>query len=95
MAIHKQNNIVLKPIGSLFRKFHLLIFFIFIAGCLAASVILLNKTLTESTDEGYTSGISAGSIDQGTLDRIQSLHSSSQPTPPPVMPEGRVNPFAE
>jgi len=91
----KPQSNLLRPVGAFFRRFHFIIFFVFIVGCLAASVILINKTLTESSSQDYTSTINAGSIDQATLERIQSLHPSSQPGPAPELPSGRINPFAE
>lgn len=94
-VIKKQQNSILRPLGLFFKRFHLLIFFIFIIGCLSASVMLINKTLTETSSQEYTSTISAGAIDQTTLTHIQSLHSSSTPTPAQTLPQGRVNPFAE
>ena len=91
----KSQNAFLKPVKAFFRRFHLLIFFVFVVGCMAASVILINQTLTESSLQDYNSTINAGSIDQATLERVQSLHSSSEPTAAPTLPAGRVNPFAE
>lgn len=85
-----------KSIQKLFKRFHLMIFFIFIVACLSFAVIMINKILTESSDTtGYTSSINAGSIDETTLIRLQALHTSDQATATPVVPEGRINPFAE
>jgi len=99
MAIKKKtvsSNIVVKPFAVLFKRFHLIIFFVFIIGCLSAAVLLVNEILTKNpTDSAYTSSISAGSIDKATLDRIQSLHTSTDPGPLPVLPAGRVNAFSE
>lgn len=89
------SNIVTKRLGLFIKRFHLLIFFILVAGCLAAGVILVNQT-SENTasDENYTSPISAGAIDRDTLNHIQSLHTSNAAqTPQPQ--SGRINPFAE
>ena len=73
-----------------------MLFFLFIVGCLATAVILINRILTESSNTtGYTSGISAGSIDQATLNRIQSLHTSKPQVETPDVPTGRINPFSE
>jgi len=94
VVIKKSQNSILKPIGAFVRRFHLLIFFIFIVGCLAAAVILINNILTDTTDDGYMSPINAGTIDQATLDKVQSMHTSDQPTTP-TLPEGRINPFSE
>jgi len=95
VVIKKQQSALLRPLGIFFRRFHLLIFFVFIVGCLAASVLLLNKTLNEASAEESTSTINSGTIDQATLERIQTLQPSTQSTPPPALPEGRTNPFAE
>ena len=83
-----------RALRSLIRKFHLLIFFVFVVIGLSVAVVLLNKTLTGSSSEGYTTTINNGSIDEATLNRINSLHTSDQPTTP-QFPAGRHNPFAE
>ena len=93
--IKKPQSSLVKPLGVFFRRFHLLLFFVLIVGCLSAVIILINKTLTESSDDTYTSSINAGNIDEATLDRIQSLHTSDKPSPAPNLPQGRINPFAE
>jgi len=98
MAVAKKSstNIVAKPFVILFKRFHLTIFFIFIVGCLASAVVLVNQILTsKAVDDDYSSSISAGSIDQSTLERVQSLHTSSAPGATPPLPEGRINPFNE
>lgn len=98
MAVKKKtsSNIVLKPFVVLFKRFHLMIFFIFIIGCLSFAVILINDILTgNSTNDGSSSSVPSGTIDQATLNRIQSLHPSSTPVPTPTLPAGRVNPFNE
>lgn len=91
----KSQNNFLKPIGVFLRRFHLLIFFVFTVGCAAAAVVLINGALSNPADDTYTSPISAGTIDQTTLERVQSLHTSSAPVPAPQLPAGRTNPFAE
>jgi len=86
----------LKPIKFLFRRFHLILFFIFVAACLAAAVWLLNSTIQDSSiDSDYTSSINAGTIDEATLNRLNSLHTSNQAPASPELPAGRVNPFNE
>lgn len=93
--IKKPQSSLVRPIAAFIRQFHLLIFFVVIVGCLSVAVVLINQTLTESSDDGYTSSINAGSIDQSTLQRIKSLHTSKNPSPAPALPSGRVNPFSE
>ncbi len=97
MPIKKSShNFLLKPFAVLFKRFHLTIFFIFIIAGLAVAVILVNNILTgKSEDENYTSSISAGTIDQTTLEHIQSLHTSDAPSALPEPPAGRINPFNE
>lgn len=95
VVIKKSQSNLLRPIGDFLRRFHLIIFFVIMVACMAAVVVLINKTLTETSDQELTSSISAGSIDQDTLVRIQALQTSDQPSVPPAIPEGRVNPFAE
>lgn len=92
---HKSQATFLKPFGVFVRRFHLLIFFVIIVGCLAVAIALINQTLIEPATDTYTSNINAGSIDQATLERIQSLHTSNQPSSAPTLPSGRINPFAE
>ena len=89
------SNIFLKSIQTLFKRFHLLIFFVFIIACLSVVVILVNEILTgETVDTTYIPPTSARAIDQATLDQLQSLHTSSG-VPTPEVPDGRINPFSE
>lgn len=94
VRIKKNQGTLSKLIISFLKRFQLIIFFVLVVSFLAAAVILLNKTLTDSSEQQYTSTIEAGTIDRATLERIQSLHTSSQPSSA-QLPEGRVNPFAE
>ncbi len=93
--ISKPQGAFARRFNNFFRQFHLLLFFILVSGLLAAGVMLLNNTLSETSDGTYTSSINPGSIDKATLERIQTLHTSSQPSTPPALPAGRSNPFAE
>jgi hypothetical protein len=89
------SSIVTKSVGTLFKRFHLILFFIFVVACLAVAVVLINQILTgAASDTPYTSTINAGSIDRATLNQVQSLHTSDSAATPPI-PEGRNNPFAE
>jgi hypothetical protein len=91
----KNTNLSFKPIAILFQRYHLTLFIVFVTGCLAYAVVTFSNLLASSTDTTYTSPIAAGSIDQATLERIQALHTSSDPTPPLVAPSGRIDPFSE
>lgn len=90
----KPQSSLLKPLGAFFRRFHLILFFILIAGLVSAAIYLINQALSGPADEAYTSSINAGTIDRATLDRVQSLHSRNEPATV-QLPAGRVNPFAE
>jgi hypothetical protein len=86
----------LKPITFIISRYQVTLFFLFIMAGLIAAVLLLNSIITDSTlGENYTSPISAGSIDQATLDRLQSLHTSNEKFPAESHPQGRLNPFSE
>lgn len=72
------------------------LFFVVVIGLLAVAVVLINDMLTSTpSDDTYVSPIVPGTIDQATLDRIQALHGSDQPSSGVVLPEGRVNAFGE
>ena len=87
---------IIRPLKALSKRFHLILFFVFIVGCVAAAVLLINNTLQEDAlDPNYTSSINAGTIDQQTLTRLHALHTSSQGAPAQVLPQGRINPIGE
>lgn len=90
-------SMLFKPFVLLFRKFHLTLFIVAVVAGLAGAVLLLNTMLTNlsAVDEGYTSPIGAGTIDQATLDRIKELHTSDETVPASTLPQGRTNPFGE
>jgi hypothetical protein len=87
---------LLKPMKALTRRFNLTLFFILVAAGLSGAVMVINNTLKEkATDPNYISEITAGSIDQVTLNRLNALHTSAQGTVAPTLPSGRVNPVNE
>lgn len=92
----KNSVSIFKPIAFILGRYQVTLFFLFVMAGLIAAVLLLNSIITDSALGGdYTSPIRAGSIDQATLDRIQSLHTSSETAAPESRPSGRINPFAE
>lgn len=87
---------LLSPIAFIISRYQITLFFLFVMAGLIASVILLNTIITDTTaSEDYTSPISAGTIDQATLDRLQALHTSQNASTPDSRPSGRINPFTE
>ena len=99
MDKQKKNSVsidILGPIKKLSKRFHLTLFFVFNVACLVIAVLLINNTLKENADDPtYTSSISAGNIDEVTLTRLNSLHTSTQGSPDPILPAGRINPIGE
>lgn len=85
-----------KPLGRLLRRYNLTIFIVFIVTCLVGAVLLLNNILNEaSLADGYQSPLTTNSIDKATLERINTLHTSTDPYPEAPQPSGRINPFGE
>lgn len=97
MQTIKPNSVdIFKPIKKLSKRFHLIMFFIFIVACLSGAVLLISKTLEQgAADPGYKSPINAGTIDQETLNRLNAHHTSAEGAPAPVLPAGRINPVGE
>ena len=94
VTIKKHQGTFSKMVVSFLKRFHLIIFFVAVVSLLVAAVFFINKTLNDSSAKQYSSSIDAGTIDRSTLERIQSLHTSDQPTSV-QLPSGRTNPFAE
>jgi cytoskeletal protein RodZ len=91
------SNLVSKSLGSLFKRFHLMIFFVFVASCLALTVVMVTQILSNETavqNEALPSATPAAPADTSVLSQIEALHTSDA-APTPVLPEGRINPFAE
>jgi len=86
-----------RKISRFFRRFHIILYFIFVAVSFGAAVLYLNVTIQEkSTDSLYSSSIDAGSIDSTTLERIKNLRSSDETSSLPEIPTTpRINPFSE
>lgn len=83
-------------VRKLFGRLKITLFIVLITGGLAYAVILLNTILQEASDtSGYTSPLTPPAIDQATLDRIQSLHTSTEEYPGIELPGPRNNPFGE
>jgi len=95
IAIKKNRSAFLRHASSFLKRFHLLLFFIFVAACLAFGVILINTTINESTPSTSDIPTQDASIDETTLNAINSLHQSGDPHTAPSLPDGRINPFAE
>lgn len=79
-----------------FGRFHTTLFILLVLGGLVYATLLLAGLLNDaSIGAEYESPISAGTLDQATLDRINALHTSDGTLPEPQTPSGRSNPFVE
>jgi hypothetical protein len=85
-----------RSIKRFFTRFHTTLFMLAVLGGLVYATLMLASILNDASIGGdYQSPITAGSIDQVTLDRINSLHTSQDDLPSQPQTNGRVNPFAE
>lgn len=80
-------------IASFLKRYHFLLFFVFIIGSLCIGVLMLYSAIQLSDESnGYTPQTSDTSFDKDTIDRLRDLKQSSQETQKlPV--SGRVSPF--
>ncbi len=71
-------------------------FILLVLGGLVYATMSLASLLNDASIGGdYQSPITAGSIDQSTLDRINALHTSDGVLPTEQPQTGRSNPFIE
>lgn len=85
-----------RSIKGFFGRFHTTLFILLVLGGLVYATLMLAGLLNDaSIGADYESPITAGTIDQATLDRINSLHTSDGTLPDPQTPSGRSNPFVE
>ena len=78
------------------RRFHLVLFTVVMTLILSVSVLLLYSVVNKASGEDSVpqGGLSTG-FDQATIDEINQLKSSDQPSEPLDFSEGRINPFGE
>ncbi len=73
-------NAIPEKIFGILRRFHVVLFAVFVVGGLAAAIFLLNNTLTSASTPA-TSTASQLNFDKPTLDAINKMHVSSQVNP--------------
>lgn len=85
-----------KPLLSLLRRYHLVMFIVAITLMLSVSILLLYSVVNKASGENSIpdSGVSSN-FDQATIDRINELKTSDQPSEPLDFSGGRINPFSE
>lgn len=95
------NDINLAQLGhktkDVFKRFHMTIFIVVIAVGLIAVVLMLNSTISASTDSSSfqtNSDMSAG-FDKATMEQVEKLQELNQDPSSTKLPSGRINPFVE
>ena len=89
-------NNPIKPMSNFLKKYNLIFFIITVTAILVVCVITLTDILTPPEDEiNNIISSSNTAFDQNTIDRINKLKTSDDPTNTPVLPTGRINPFIE
>lgn len=79
-----------KPIGSFFRRFHTILFFLGVSGGLFAAILMLLGIISLSDTQAPSSDQAVnGTFDETTIEQIQ------KGTSIPDRPTNRVNPFVE
>jgi len=78
------------------RRYNLVIFIVVVFLLLTVAVLILSNVAAKAggTDVPPQSGVST-SFDQETIDRIEKLKTSDQPSDPLNLSQGRIDPFSE
>lgn len=80
MQVSLSPHLIVQSVLNSLRRYHVVLFSVFVLGGLAAAVFLLNNTLvTASTATSPAGG--ALDFDQQTLKEIEAMHTSDQITP--------------
>lgn len=95
IAIKKNHGALLRRATSFLKRFHLLLFFIFVVACLSYGIIFISKTINNAAPLPPNTQDNDQIINSSTLDTINSLHPSSAPLPAPSLSGERINPFSE
>lgn len=82
-----------KSLSSFFKRYHFIIFIVYIMGSASYVILIINNTVALSDESnGYTSEENKTSFDEDTINRLRGLKDGSQETEKlPVT--GRVSPF--
>lgn len=85
-----------QAIYDFLNRFHLVIFIVVVMLSLSVAVILLYGIVGKASgaDSTAISGAS-NKFDQDTINRIEQLKTSNEPTAPLEFSGGRINPFSE
>lgn len=84
-----------KQLGKFLGRYHLVLFVILVVGSMSVVVLLINESLSASTDISDIKSTAQTTLDQATIDRVNAL-SPAQDQQPLQLPAGqRTNPFVE
>ena len=85
-----------KTISNFLNRFHLVLFIVVVMLSLSVAVILLYSIVGKASGAESTALNGNGNaFDQATIDRIEQLKTSDQPSTPLDFSKGRINPFNE
>ena len=79
-------------IVAFFKRFHLVLSILLLAGSLTVAIFMLNSLIARSQQDGTPSGITR--FDTDTIDQINQLQTREDETNF-SLPNGRINPFIE
>lgn len=81
---------------ALIKRYHLVMFVVVLTFILSVSILLLYNVTSKASGEEATPPDSIPSgFDQATIDRIEQLKTSDQPSDQLDFSQGRINPFGE
>ncbi len=83
------------PIGHLLRRYHIIMFSVFVLGGLAILIFLLSNSIASSTNPLTQKQPSSGAFNKQTMDRLETLRPSSDTESVLEFPYPRKNPFVE
>jgi hypothetical protein len=79
MQVSLSPNLIVQSFLKSLRRYHVVLFSVFVLGGLAAAVFLLNNTLVTASTPANPAG-GALDFDQQTLKEIEAMHTSDQVT---------------
>lgn len=85
-----------QSVSKFFRRFHLVLFVVVTVLLLSIAVLLLSGIVEKASGaDSSASSNSPSTFDEATMDRIEQLKTSEEPSEPLNLSQGRINPFSE
>lgn len=83
-------------IVSFFQRFHLVLFVVVVVALLSTAILLLSGVVNKASGmDSVPSGSTGSQFDEATIQRIEQLKTSDEPSEPLDLSQGRINPFSE